>query len=98
MDPKRQSREHALIGKLFYKTPRDMGFSAAPWSYFFMADTTYDLFFTGRDDPRKCVIIGEDTKPIYLCFETPERGLLFNTRTMVCPSVAPDALLRLYVL
>jgi len=48
-----------------------------------MATTTYDLFFTGRDDPRCCIIIGEDTKPIYLCFETPERGITPNTRTMV---------------
>ncbi|TFK42979.1 hypothetical protein BDQ12DRAFT_301898 [Crucibulum laeve] len=44
---------------------------------------TYDLFFTGRDDPRCCVIIGEDTKPIYFCFETAERNLMPNVRTMV---------------
>uniref|UniRef100_A0A8H7Y594 DUF6593 domain-containing protein n=1 Tax=Psilocybe cubensis TaxID=181762 RepID=A0A8H7Y594_PSICU len=49
-----------------------------------MASTTYDLFFTGRDDPRSCVIIGEDTKPIYLSFETAERNLLTPyVRTMV---------------
>ncbi|KAH0584340.1 hypothetical protein H2248_009882 [Termitomyces sp. 'cryptogamus'] len=49
-----------------------------------MPPTTYNLFFTGRDDPRCCVIIGEDTKPVYLCFETPERGMLMsNTRTTV---------------
>ncbi|KAJ7582847.1 hypothetical protein C8J56DRAFT_233173 [Mycena floridula] len=48
-----------------------------------MSDETFDLFFTGRDDPRRCVIIGEDTKPIYLCFETPERGLMLSTRTML---------------
>ncbi|KAF9009411.1 hypothetical protein BDQ17DRAFT_1235893 [Cyathus striatus] len=44
---------------------------------------TYDLFFTGRDDPRSCVIIGEDTKPIYFCFETIERNMIPNIRTMV---------------
>lgn len=49
-----------------------------------MASATYDLFFTGRDDPRCCVIIGEDTKPVYLCFETSERNLVMpNLRTMV---------------
>jgi hypothetical protein len=44
---------------------------------------TYNLFFTGRDDPRSCVIIGEDTKPVYFCFETSERNLMPNIRTMV---------------
>ncbi|KAF9477379.1 hypothetical protein BDN70DRAFT_881284 [Pholiota conissans] len=48
-----------------------------------MASITYDLFFTGRDDPRSCVIIGEDTKPVYFCFETTERNLMPNVRTMV---------------
>jgi len=48
-----------------------------------MASSTYDLFFTGRDDPRSCVIIGEDTKPVYFCFETAERNLMPNVRTMV---------------
>ncbi|PPR04957.1 hypothetical protein CVT24_010415 [Panaeolus cyanescens] len=48
-----------------------------------MAPTTYDLFFTGRDDPRSCVIIGEDVKPVYFCFETSERNLMPNVRTMV---------------
>ncbi|KAF9566340.1 hypothetical protein CPC08DRAFT_682742 [Agrocybe pediades] len=49
-----------------------------------MASPTYDIFFTGRDDPRSCVIIGEDTKPIYFCFETVERNPLTPTvRTMV---------------
>ena len=37
--------------------------------------STYDLFFTGRDDPRGCIVIGEDTKPIYFCFETAEKAL-----------------------
>ncbi|KAJ3542418.1 hypothetical protein NMY22_g3522 [Coprinellus aureogranulatus] len=40
-----------------------------------MAPDTYDLFFTGRDDPRGCIIIGEDTKPIYFCFETAVKHL-----------------------
>jgi hypothetical protein len=48
-----------------------------------MSLTTYDLFFTGRDDPRRCIIIGEDVKPVYFCFETPERGLMPCTRTTV---------------
>ncbi|KAF8894696.1 hypothetical protein BD779DRAFT_1669166 [Infundibulicybe gibba] len=47
-----------------------------------MPSPTYDLFFTGRDDPRCCVIIGEDTKPVYFSFETPERGVSSHTRTM----------------
>ncbi|KXN82571.1 hypothetical protein AN958_02422 [Leucoagaricus sp. SymC.cos] len=33
---------------------------------------TYQLFFTGRDDPRSCILIGEDTRPVYLTFETQE--------------------------
>jgi hypothetical protein len=67
-----------------------------------MATTTYDLFFTGRDDPRCCIIIGEDTKPIYLCFETPERGITPNTRTMVShvltrkPEILNNDLLKVY--
>ncbi|TFK72179.1 hypothetical protein BDN72DRAFT_816375 [Pluteus cervinus] len=44
--------------------------------------TTYDLFFTGKDDPRCCVVIGEDTKPVYFAFET-ERGVLPNVSTLV---------------
>jgi len=47
------------------------------------SSTTYDLFFTGRDDPRSCVIIGEDTKPVYFCFETSDRNLMLNVRTIV---------------
>lgn len=48
-----------------------------------MTSTTYDLFFTGRDDPRSCIIIGEDSRPVYFCFETTERNLMLNVRTMV---------------
>ncbi|KAF9533439.1 hypothetical protein CPB83DRAFT_845262 [Crepidotus variabilis] len=48
-----------------------------------MSTTTYDLFFTGRDDPRSCVIIGEDSRPVYFCFETTERSMMSNVRTMV---------------
>ncbi|KAJ7109230.1 hypothetical protein C8R44DRAFT_635324 [Mycena epipterygia] len=43
---------------------------------------TYNLFFTGRDDPRNCVIIGEDAVPRFFCFETPERQINV-TRTTV---------------
>ncbi|KAF8188400.1 hypothetical protein BJ912DRAFT_1022525 [Pholiota molesta] len=39
-----------------------------------MASITYDLFFTGRDDPEA---------PVYFCFETTERNLMPNVRTMV---------------
>ncbi|KIY51008.1 hypothetical protein FISHEDRAFT_38455 [Fistulina hepatica ATCC 64428] len=46
-----------------------------------MATPTYNLFFTGKDDPRRCVIIGEDTKPHLFCFETTER--LMSTKTTV---------------
>lgn len=56
-------------------------FSAS--AFLMSSSTTYDLFFTGRDDPRSCVIIGEDTKPVYFCFETSERNLMHNLRTMV---------------
>ncbi|KAJ7738527.1 hypothetical protein DFH07DRAFT_841114 [Mycena maculata] len=34
---------------------------------------TYNLFFTGRDDPRNCVVIGEDIVHRFFCFETPTR-------------------------
>lgn len=43
---------------------------------------TYNLFFTGRDDPRNCVVIGEDAVPRFFCFETPERQINV-TRTTV---------------
>ncbi|GLB35397.1 hypothetical protein LshimejAT787_0209620 [Lyophyllum shimeji] len=47
-----------------------------------MSPPTYTLFFTGRDDPRCCDIIGEDTRPVYFCFETPERAMMMpNVRT-----------------
>ncbi|KAJ3864057.1 hypothetical protein EV359DRAFT_41907 [Lentinula novae-zelandiae] len=46
-----------------------------------MGEPTYDLFFTGQDDPRNCVVIGEDTKPVFFSFETFQRDL--STRTMV---------------
>jgi len=36
-----------------------------------MANRTFDLYFTGKDDPRDCIVIGEDTKPIYIEFQTP---------------------------
>ncbi|KAJ6547411.1 hypothetical protein B0H19DRAFT_1165488 [Mycena capillaripes] len=38
---------------------------------------TFNLFFTGKDDPdpRNCVIIGEDVIPRFFCFETPERQI-----------------------
>lgn len=29
------------------------------------------LYFTGRDDPRDCIIMGEDTKPVFIEFQTP---------------------------
>lgn len=60
--------------------------SFCAWRFFYLMMTTptYNLFFTGRDDPRSCVIIGEDTKPVYFCFETSERNLIMsNTRTIV---------------
>jgi len=41
---------------------------------------TYDLYFTGKDDPRGCIMIGEDTKPVYLVFET---SYMPMTRTTV---------------
>lgn len=44
---------------------------------------TYELFFTGRDDPRSCMLIGEDTQPVYLSFETQESNLNQTLRTMV---------------
>jgi len=44
---------------------------------------TYQLFFTGRDDPRSCMLIGEDTKPVYLSIETQEGNLNQTLRTMV---------------
>ncbi|KAF5358056.1 hypothetical protein D9756_001910 [Leucocoprinus leucothites] len=44
---------------------------------------TFQLFFTGRDDPRSCMLIGEDTKPVYLSFETQESNLNQQVRTNV---------------
>ena len=58
-----------------------------------MATGTYDLYFTGRDDPRSCVVIGEDTKPIYLVFETSH---VPTTRTTVS-SVPPYPFVRALV-
>ncbi|KAJ6546532.1 hypothetical protein DFH09DRAFT_1040159 [Mycena vulgaris] len=43
---------------------------------------TYNLFFTGKDDPRNCVIIGEDVVHRFLCFETPDRQV-HGVRTSV---------------
>ncbi|KDQ59502.1 hypothetical protein JAAARDRAFT_68141 [Jaapia argillacea MUCL 33604] len=43
----------------------------------------FNLFFTGRDDPRDgCIMIGEDTKPIYYQFDT-YRDYAGHTRTTV---------------
>lgn len=49
----------------------------------------YEVFFTGRDDPRDgCVVIGEDTKPIFYRFETPT-AYVGNPRTIVSSSSPP---------
>ncbi|KAL0947069.1 hypothetical protein HGRIS_013210 [Hohenbuehelia grisea] len=47
--------------------------------------TTYNLFFTGKDDPRNWVIIGDDVKPVIFCFETqePRAGVVSSVRTLV---------------
>ena len=43
----------------------------------------YEVFFTGKDDPRDgCVVIGEDTKPIFYRFDTPP-AYVGNPRTTV---------------
>ena len=43
----------------------------------------FEVFFTGKDDPRDgCVVIGEDTKPIFYRFETPP-SYVGNQRTTV---------------
>jgi hypothetical protein len=57
----------------------------------------YQLFFTGRDDPRCCMLIGEDTKPVYLSFETQESNLNQTVRTMVgtCHTRSTESLNRL---
>lgn len=32
---------------------------------------SFEIYFTGRDDPRNgCIVIGEDTKPVFFEFET----------------------------
>ncbi|KAJ7751999.1 hypothetical protein B0H16DRAFT_1317685 [Mycena metata] len=36
---------------------------------------TFNLFFTGKDDPRSCLCIGEDIIPRFFCFETPDRQI-----------------------
>lgn len=36
-----------------------------------MSSFEFEIFFTGRDDPRDgCIVIGEDTKPVFFEFET----------------------------
>ncbi|KAG2157399.1 hypothetical protein DEU56DRAFT_764440 [Suillus clintonianus] len=36
-----------------------------------MARPSFEIYFTGRDDPRDgCIVIGEDTKPVFFEFET----------------------------
>jgi hypothetical protein len=35
-----------------------------------MASPPFQICFSGRDDPRDCIIIGNDTKPVYFEFET----------------------------
>jgi len=35
-----------------------------------MASPPFEIYFTGRDDPRDCIIIGEDTKPVFFEFDT----------------------------
>lgn len=43
----------------------------------------YEVFFTGRDDPRDgCIVIGEDTRPIFYRFETPP-SYVGNPRTTI---------------
>lgn len=43
----------------------------------------YEVFFTGRDDPRDgCIVIGEDTRPVFYRFETPQ-SYVGNPRTTV---------------
>jgi len=45
-----------------------------------MAASTYELFFTGRDDPRDgCVVIGRDVKPVFLEFETSDNPTIRTT-------------------
>jgi len=55
---------------------------------------TYQLFFTGRDDPRCCMVIGEDTKPVYLSFDTQESSLNQLIRTNVRFSIPKSILDR----
>lgn len=38
------------------------------------ADSWHNLFYTGADDPRACVVIGEDSKPHLFCVETTHGG------------------------
>ena len=42
----------------------------------------HNLFYTGTDDPRSCVVIGEDSKPHLYCFDTTHYGSS-GLRTMV---------------
>ncbi|KAG1756480.1 uncharacterized protein EDB91DRAFT_1325517 [Suillus paluster] len=42
-----------------------------PHPKFPMASFSFEIYFTGRDDPRDgCIVIGEDTKPVFFEFET----------------------------
>jgi hypothetical protein len=49
-----------------------------------MNDQCYTLFFYGRDDPRDCVVIGQDTKPVAYVLAT-DAFLTLTTRTTVSP-------------
>ncbi|EGN95455.1 hypothetical protein SERLA73DRAFT_142157 [Serpula lacrymans var. lacrymans S7.3] len=57
-----------------------------------MASHTYELYFTGRDDPRDgCIIMGEDTKHIFFEFETSISDYMTNAQTTISSERKPVA-------
>lgn len=48
-----------------------------------MSGFSFEIYFTGRDDPRDgCIVIGEDEKPVFFEFETASLSPC-STRTTV---------------
>ncbi|KAJ7632474.1 hypothetical protein FB45DRAFT_504357 [Roridomyces roridus] len=56
---------------IFYHAPASLPMDTLVW----LSWLPYNLFFTGRDDPRNHCLIGEDVVPRFFLFETPERQL-----------------------
>ncbi|KIJ68938.1 hypothetical protein HYDPIDRAFT_80777 [Hydnomerulius pinastri MD-312] len=55
-----------------------------------MSSFKYEIYFTGKDDPRDgCIVIGDDERPVFFEFET--AYLSPTTRTTICSDQRPVA-------